>query len=128
MKDSSFLSLPISSQIKLLPILTSFTDQRNIVMGSGVRLSLDNLCNHQITFCKLNLHISPPSAYFRRLWHYIRVNNTQIRQAISHFNWEFELAKQNPSWQVAFFNKALHKKEQKQIIKNYKPISTTCVC
>ena len=102
MEPTNFEPNKIPSCIDLI-----FTDQPNIVMESGVRPSLDNLCHHQITFCKLNLHIPPPPAYFRKLWHFSRANSTLIRQSISQFNWETSLANQNPSCQVALFNKTL---------------------
>ena len=35
-----------------------FTDQLNLIVGSGVHPSLHSNCNHQITHCKLHLHMS----------------------------------------------------------------------
>ena len=39
------------------------TDQPNLVLGSGTRPSLDSCCHHQITYCKMNFSIPPPSSY-----------------------------------------------------------------
>ena len=41
-------------------------DQPNLVIESGVRSSLDSMCKHQITFCKLSIK-APPIPPFKRL-------------------------------------------------------------
>ena len=48
------------------------TDQPNIVLDSGVRPSLDPTVKHQITFCKVNLRISPLPKFTRKIWHFNR--------------------------------------------------------
>ena len=34
-----------------------FTDQPNCVIESGTRPSLDNRCQHQITYCRMNFYL-----------------------------------------------------------------------
>ena len=53
------LTLPQSSSgINLI-----FTDQPNYVIDCGTRPSLHPNCQHQITFCKLNLNVEYPPPY-----------------------------------------------------------------
>ena len=49
-----------------------FTNQPNIVMDSGVHLSLHEKCHHQIIYSKLNLRIEYPPPYIRKIWDYNR--------------------------------------------------------
>ena len=56
-----------SSRIDLI-----FTNQPNIVMDSGVHLSLHEKCHHQIIYSKLNLRIEYPPPYIRKMWDYNR--------------------------------------------------------
>ena len=44
------------------------TNQSNIVMDSGVHLSLHEKCHHQIIYSKLNLRIEYPPPYIRKIW------------------------------------------------------------
>ena len=39
-----------------------FTDQPNCVIGCSTRPSFDNFCHHQITYCRMNFQIPPPSS------------------------------------------------------------------
>ena len=45
------------------------TDQPNFVLDSGTRASLDSLCHHQITYCKVNVNMPPPPPFGRNNWH-----------------------------------------------------------
>ena len=45
-----------------------FTNQPNIVMDSGIHLSLHEKCHHQIIYSKLNLKIECPPPYIRKIW------------------------------------------------------------
>ena len=61
-----------------------FCVQPNIIVGSGVRPSLDPFCRHQIT---LQYYFNMPSApsYMTKVWHYNRANTRLIRRTISEF-------------------------------------------
>ena len=77
------------------------TDQPNLVLSSGVRPSLDPLCKHQITFCKINFSIPPPPAYSRKIWQFNTANSSLITKALSLFPWEERLNQiSDPSLQV----------------------------
>ena len=45
------------------------TDQPNLVLDSGTRASLDSFCHHQITYCRVNVNIPPPTPFERKMWH-----------------------------------------------------------
>ena len=99
-----------------------FCDRPNFVMEIGVRPSLDTFCKHQVIFGKLNLHIPPPPAFFRKIWHYNKANETGIKHAMSNFDWETSLANHDPSWQASFSNKTFL-----NIISNFVPNEYTKV-
>ena len=87
---------------------------------SGVRSSLDQTCNHQITYCKLGITSARIPASKRLVWHYDKANSELIDRAISDFQWDFHLNKlPNPNSQVKFLNKTIL-----NIITNFVPSST----
>ena len=43
------------------------TDQPNLVLDSGTRVSLDSFCHHQITYCKVNFNIPTPPPFERKI-------------------------------------------------------------
>ena len=72
-----------------------FTDQPNCVIESGTRSSLDNFCHHQITYCRMNFQLPPPS-FKRKIWHYDRANISLIHRCISCFPWS-DILNENPT-------------------------------
>ena len=83
-------------------------DQPNLVINSGVLSSLDQICKHQIIYCKLSIKRPqiPPSK--RLVWHYDKANRDLINRAITHLQWEFHLNKiPNPNSQVKFLNQTI---------------------
>ena len=84
------------------------TDSPNIVLDSGVRPSLDNLCHHQIVFCNSTLRCVPPPPYKRKIWHYERAAVDLIRRAVSNFPWEQHfLMNPDVNWQVESFTEII---------------------
>ena len=84
-----------------------FTDQPNCVIESGTRPSLDNFCHRQITNCRMNFQLPPPS-FERKIWHYDRANISLIRRCISCFPWSDVLNKKpDPNWQAETFTEIL---------------------
>ena len=81
------------------------TDQPNLVLDSGCRVSLDSTCHHQIIHCKVNFKIPPPPPTERRIWHYSKANTAAIQRSMTTFPWvqHFSL---NPdvNWQVKSFS------------------------
>ena len=59
-----------------------FTNQPNIVMDSGVHLSLHEKCHHQIIYSKLSLRIEYPPPYIRKIWDYNRSETDSINRSI----------------------------------------------
>ena len=46
------------------------TDQPNMLVEAGVHPSLDECCQHQIVYGKVNKHLPPPPPYHRKIWDY----------------------------------------------------------
>ena len=65
-----------------------FTSQPNLVMESGIELSLQPICHHKLVFAKFVLSIYYPPPYERTEWHYNRANSDLIRRAIDLFYWD----------------------------------------
>ena len=63
------------------------TDQPNIILDSGTRVSLDSYCHHQIVHCKVNFRLPPPLPFERRIWHFKRANITDIKKSMTIFPW-----------------------------------------
>ena len=71
----------------LLPVSTScidliFTNQSNLVVDSGTHSSLNPKCNHNITYCKLNLNINYSLLYQRLFSDYKKANVKSIKRSI----------------------------------------------
>ena len=82
------------------------TDQPNLILDSGTRLSLDSFCYHQIIYCKANINLPPPPPYEREIWHYHRANVTLLRRSMSNFPWLQHLnIYSDPNWQTKTFTK-----------------------
>ena len=82
----------ISDPTHILPASSScidliFTDQPNLVVDSGVHLSLHTNYHEQITLCNLNLMIVYPLPYERLVWDYKRANESAI--SATKVDWEF---------------------------------------
>ena len=68
------------------------TDQPNIFVESGVHPSLDDHCQHQIVYGKLNISIHHPPPYKRTIWDYSKANTPVIRELISDIDWQSRFA------------------------------------
>ena len=84
-----------------------FTNQPNIVMDSGVHLSLHEKCYHQIIYSKLDLRIEYPPPYIRKIWNYNRSETDSINRSIEMFDWSYSFSGKNVHEQVELFNKTL---------------------
>ena len=78
----------ISQPTHLLPQNSScidliFTDQPNLIVHSGVHLSLHLNCHHQITYCKLNLNTEYVPPYEHFVWDCNRANVEGSRKSLS---------------------------------------------
>ena len=84
------------------------TDQPNLVLNCGTCPSLDAYCHHQIVHCKINLRLSPPPPYDRKIWHFNQANVEDIKRSISMFPWGTELnLNRDPNHQVKLFTKTV---------------------
>ena len=85
-----------------------FTNQPNIVMDSGVHLSLHGKCHHQIIYSRLKLKIEYPPPYIRKIWDYNRSETDSINRSIEIFDWSYLFSGKNKVHeQVELFNKTL---------------------
>ena len=64
------------------------TDQPSIFVESGVHPSLDDHCQHQIVYGKLNVSIPHPPPYKRTIWEYSKANAQIIRNLIRAIDWK----------------------------------------
>ena len=63
------------------------TDQPNFFVESGVHLYLDDHCQHQIIYGKLNLSIPAPPPYRRTIWDYSKAETNKIRDVTYSIDW-----------------------------------------
>ena len=78
-------------------------DQPNLVLDCETRASLYSFCHHEITYCKVNFNIPPPS-FERKIWHYDRANIPLLKRIMSKFPWFQHLdINHDPNWQVKTF-------------------------
>ena len=96
-----------------------FVSQPNLVMESGVHLSLDQKYHYQIIYVKLNLKIHYPSPYECEIWHYKYAVTDFIQRAISYYPCERSLAEKDVNEKVYIFNKTI-----KHICSNFIPHET----
>ena len=82
------------------------TDQPNLVHDCGTRAFLDSFCHHEVTYCKVNFNIPPPTPFERKIWHYDRANIPLLQRSMFKFPWLLHLnINQNPNLQVKTFTK-----------------------
>ena len=63
------------------------TDKPNLFVESGVHSSLDNRCQHQIIYGKLNISVPCPPPYKRSLWDNSKADSQSIRNTINELDW-----------------------------------------
>ena len=63
------------------------TDQPAYVIETGVSQSLDNHCQHQLIFGKLNIASPFPPPYRRTVWEYCKANVANIKYVLIEYNW-----------------------------------------
>ena len=64
------------------------TDQPNMFVEAGVHPSLDEYCQHQIVYGKVNVRLPPPPPYHRKIWDYPMANDRAIIDAITSIDWQ----------------------------------------
>ena len=68
---------------------------------------LHSNCHHQITYCKVNLHIEYPPPYEHLVWDYNRANVEGIKKSIESVNWEVIFNNKSVHKQLSIFNEIL---------------------
>ena len=64
------------------------TDQPNLFLHSGMHSSLDQNCQHQIIYGKINISLPPLPPYKRTVWEYCKVNVSKIKADLSALDWK----------------------------------------
>ena len=77
-----------------------FISQNNLIMDSGVYVSLHPNCHHEKVYAKLNL-------YERLVWNYKKTNIQLLNRTIQTFNWDKLLENKNDNEQLYIFNKTM---------------------
>ena len=79
-------------------------DQRNVILESSIRASLDFYCHHQIIHCKANFRIPPILPFERKICHFCRANSAAIKRCMISFLWRQHLnLDTDPNWQLRRF-------------------------
>ena len=81
--EPTHISQNFNSCIDLL-----FTNQQDLITGSGIHPSLHSNCHHQIIYRKFNLKIFYPPPHERHIWHHKHANTDMISKAIQGFDWD----------------------------------------
>ena len=69
--------------------------------------SLEEHCQHQIIYGKLNISAPYPPVYMRRAWDYSKANVRKIRDTINSLDWKAEFSEPNPESMAACFTEEL---------------------
>ena len=64
------------------------TDQPNLFLQSGVHSSLDQNCQHQIIYGKINISLPPTPPYKRTVWEYGKANVAKIKADLNAVDWK----------------------------------------
>ena len=83
------------------------TDQPNLFVDSGVHPSLDEHCQHQIIYGKLNISVPYPPPFKRKVWDYSKANVRKIRDTIDSIDWKSKLSDPDPEHMSNLFTKTL---------------------
>ena len=83
------------------------TSQPNLVIESGVHLTLHSNCHHQIIYARFYLKIYYPTDYEREIWHYKKANLDLIKQAIREFNCARAFHRKNIDEKVFILNNTI---------------------
>ena len=85
----------------------TFTDQPNVVINCGIKLSLHENCHHHITCAKVNLQIIYPLPYQRLVWRYKNANESSIQKDLKVNEWNKLFSNANVEKQVNILNDTL---------------------
>ena len=82
----------------------TFTSLPNLIIGSGVHLSLYPNCHHQIVYAEFNLEITYPPPCLQDVWHYKDANTGLIQRAINGLNGTRALQERVSMTKLTFLN------------------------
>ena len=84
------------------------TDQPNMFVESGVHPSLDEHCQHQLIYGKLNISLPTPPPYKRTIWDYSKADTDTIRDKLNRVEWNLRFNGLGSEEMAEVFTSALH--------------------
>ncbi len=84
------------------------TDQPNMFVESGVHPSLDEHCQHQLIYGKLNYSLPTPPPYKRTIWDYSKADTGTIRDILNCVDWNSRFNGLGSEEMAEVFTSALH--------------------
>ena len=84
------------------------TEKPTFFVESGIHMSLDNRCQHQIIYGKLNISVPSPPPYKRTLWDYSKADSQSIRNMINELDWHSRFSGLGPEEMTDVFTDNLY--------------------
>ena len=83
----SCVDLIITDQPNLFVDYRINSSLHNLFVDYGIHSSLGNCCHHQIIHGKVNISISSPPPFKRRIWNYAKANEHEIRECLNNIDY-----------------------------------------
>ena len=84
------------------------TNQPNCFVDSGTHPSLDEHCQHQIIYGKMNISVPYPPPYKRTIWEYSKACPLKIKTILASIDWEHEFRGLSTNKMTDLFTSKLH--------------------
>ena len=84
------------------------TDQPNLFVDYGVHPSLDEHCQHQILYGKMNISIPCPPPYKRTLWDYSKAEIQNIQHDLQAINWNVRFGTLDSEKMIEVFTESIY--------------------
>ena len=84
------------------------TDQPNLFADYGVHPSLDEHCQHQIVYGKINISIPCPPPYKRTIWDYAKANIQNIHHDLQAIDWHTQFDTLGPEEMAENFTSSVY--------------------
>ena len=81
-----------------------FCTNQSVISKYGVDASIFDKCYHNIIYGKIDIRISSPPKYVRKVWDYSKEDGQNIKKSIKSFNWGKTLAFLSIDSKVDFLN------------------------
>ena len=75
---------------------------------SGIHPSLDDHCQHQLVYGKMNISVPTPPPYERKIWDYSKAETGTIRDTLNSVDWNLRFSGLGSEDMVEVFTGTLH--------------------